>query len=377
MAISTIRVAPGDLITADLMNQILDRLAALEASTGGGAAGELKINFPFPGAVLRMGDELHIIGQGFGVPATNTVSIDATPQTLKPGGSDGELILDIKNVQGVGLGKTVTLLVSNTRGSASTQFNLLPFEQTIPTGSLTVFMSKPPPDANIIGRPAPYPFTFSIKAFSSLAEDYDVKVTIDQPSWAATPDAPVINFPKSDPPNGTTKDVVVNVNVPPGAPPATVGHLSVAVVSKKNPAELKNIGNTTITVGAAPQPGQDKVVATFTNTVEGNATINGDTVEIKKDGQEVNLIFKAFVKQNGKYNITALLDNATGWTTKPVASFTANNASSNNPSQNDLDVSLKTSAGSAAQATNLQVKVTLETDATIFGQVTQKISPKP
>jgi hypothetical protein len=377
------RVNPGDLITADFMNDILERIEKLEdAAVVTPGDGPMAITFPFPSAQLHLGDQLHIIGRGFGVPSSNTVSIDGATQTVEAGGSDTELVLNIKNVQNLGSGKTVTLLVSNTKGTASTQFTLLPFEQTLPTGSLTPFMSKPPADAKIVGRAQPYQFIFTIKAITSLPEDYLVETTVDKAGWTATPvdsnDKALtqVPIPKSDPPSGSLTEVRVNVVVPLNTPNDTVGRVTFKATSKKNP-DLSNSGFTDVKVNNPPPVAQDKVVVTFTKTLEGNASIAGDVVEIKKGGGDVTLFCKAFIKQNGNYVVTASFDNATGWTQKPVANFNAQGATAETPSQNDVDVTIAAPANGNAVETNLNVKVALQSDPNnIFGQIPIKIRPK-
>ena len=65
------RVKPGDLITSDFMNTILDRLEKLEANIGKATSKEMVITFPTPAAQMHMQDTLHITGKGFGVPAAD------------------------------------------------------------------------------------------------------------------------------------------------------------------------------------------------------------------------------------------------------------------------------------------------------------------
>jgi hypothetical protein len=306
------------------------------------------------------------------------VSIDGVDQDIT-GGSDTELVIGISNVQGVGDGKTVTLLVSNpNKGSASTQFLLLPFQPTVPTGNLSIAMTKPPVDIVIVGRVNPYLFTFTVTAISSLDEDFELKAAIDQLGWSATPvdagNKPLaqIGFPKSDSP-GTKKEVVVSVVVPTGAPDKTVGNLTLTVTSKKNPKDFHNFGGTQITVNAPPQPAQDKVVVTFKKVIGGSVNPNDNAIEIPKNTQ-ATLSFNARVKQTGNHTASATLDKPTGWTLPQPAGFNAQAGSEQAPSDNPLKVSI-TPGGTAAEA-KLSVKVSLDSDpGKVFGQVLVTVRP--
>lgn len=387
MAQQPVRVNPGDLITAEFMNLILERLDILEEQVANVVINEdLVINFPFPEAQLHLGDTLTITGKGFGVPSSNTVSIDGQVQTILPGGSSSKLMVKIQNIQIIGDSKVVTLIVSNpTNGDDSTQFILLPFVPDLPTAALTVFMSQPPPEPKIIGRPTPYLFIFKVDAISNMEEEYDLIASVVGQSWTATPvtaqdnPLPKITIPKSDPPNGTTRDVRVNLIIPAGTPDNAVGTLKLEVVSKKNPTnQAKGSGTTLITTNAAPPVGMDKVVASFRNQVLGNATLKNDgVVEIVKNNLAGILGFKAVVKQKGAHTVTVSFASGNGWTSTPVGGFTAPEGTTEGHTHEHIfNVSIKATTGGPAVETDLIVKVALASDPNnIFGEAKQKVRP--
>ena len=84
---------PGDLITADLINQVLRDLADLdlrvaqsEAGAVGTAPGQVVIFEPGIGASMKVGDHLQIVGLNFGFSAAqHRVTFDELPVSgLRP-----------------------------------------------------------------------------------------------------------------------------------------------------------------------------------------------------------------------------------------------------------------------------------------------------
>src|SRR5262245_40805080 len=116
------KVQPGDLITADFMNLMVDVCADLQQRVDqlekpSGATAGLRIDSLFPSGVRSIGDPIHIIGHGFDAPAGTVVTIDSVGVPVTAGADrDRELVVTIPNVQGVtAAGKNVTLLVTNAR----------------------------------------------------------------------------------------------------------------------------------------------------------------------------------------------------------------------------------------------------------------------
>src|SRR5262245_30005126 len=140
------KVNPGDIVTSEFMNAIIDacedlqqRVIALEAPTA-----TTKITSILPSGTKRPGDPIHIIGHGFDV-AGNVVTIDGIGVAPTFGADhDRELIVSIPAIQGVtGAGKTVMVLVSNSNGTDMTNMEVFPAVASIPHGQLFVTMTDP------------------------------------------------------------------------------------------------------------------------------------------------------------------------------------------------------------------------------------------
>jgi len=110
-------VKPGDLITADFFNSLLDRLEALEAQ--GGPAGMLTITALEPATgPYRVGTQLIVRGTNFDFSVGGQrVFVGGQPITasaFKAGSSDTQLVFDMPNLSGVPeAGKEVELLMRN------------------------------------------------------------------------------------------------------------------------------------------------------------------------------------------------------------------------------------------------------------------------
>ncbi len=380
------RVKPGDLITANLMNRILNELDSLETRTtaleggGGGGSGAPIINAPPPPASVRMGDELRIIGKNFGLPAQNVVTMDgATVTQFKAGSNDGLLIFDVPAVQGVPQqGKTVTLTLSNAKGFASTTILLLPFQPTIPTGSLVVSMSQAPADPALLAGQS-YIFVFTIQAITTMAETYTLTPSIDQAGWQAlavdnmgNPLSPAeIQIPQGPPPVGVSVTARVRVSIPVGATAGTSAQLRLTVTSKQNPLNLtRTSANVPITVGSAPPPVQDKIIVTLLGTMGG--TESGGAVVVPQNDTLIAVNFKVTIKDPGIYTIALpTIQNNLGnlWRTQLMGSQTINSTTPNATPTVQIGVAAK----SGAAPTNLVVRVSSAADPTIFGEIQQPI----
>ncbi|MDA8018119.1 MAG: hypothetical protein MPN21_11795 [Thermoanaerobaculia bacterium] len=134
-------VRPGDVISSDLFNQILDRLAVLEAAMGPGGGG------PSPGAIVidhfesaagvtisqvAVGGVLAIVGSGFPFPPTGqSVSIGNSQfvplNAFRPTSTSGRLEFEVPDLGGLPEGGS-NLFVRVHRGTVVAQrlFRFLP-----------------------------------------------------------------------------------------------------------------------------------------------------------------------------------------------------------------------------------------------------------
>ena len=170
-------VKPGDLITADFMNQILLHLANLETrvsdlETGISTLRIFRIDGPQP---IRVGSRVTVAGENFSVPGSrNSVSVNAKPATpIDNASTDKKLVFDMPD-PGIGnTGRSVMLNVMNADGqSALLQFQLEP-ALIIPIGSLAVKYVTPPAGSKITSGN----YDFGFKLIADVDQDSQVQLS--------------------------------------------------------------------------------------------------------------------------------------------------------------------------------------------------------
>jgi hypothetical protein len=270
------KVLSGDLITSDFMNQLVDVCADLQLRVSqlekpAVAPAGVRIDALLPSGIRRMGDELHIIGSGFDVPAGNIVSIDGIGVTPRSGADrDRELIVNIPNLQGVtSSGRNVTVQVSNVKGTDLADFLVYPAVATVPQGQVFVNYSAAPAVAGIISGQS-YTLIYTVQAITDLDEDYDIAATVSS-GWAAImvdgADQPVaksqIRLRSLPAPAGDTAVVRIRVTVPGGLADHSAGSMLVTATSRLNPNHVNgHSGGERIAVAEAP-PSPFPIAITF------------------------------------------------------------------------------------------------------------------
>jgi hypothetical protein len=154
-------VRPGEVITSDLMNRIIDKLAELDEriSGGGGATTPDVITGFNPALQQAVGAPLTIFGNFDASLAANTVMIDSTaipPTDLLSGSRADRLIFNIPKTIVVASGgfRDVTVSVrTTTKGTGRRPFRLTPFvPSTVPEPRIDVVKNldnEHAPDNNI------------------------------------------------------------------------------------------------------------------------------------------------------------------------------------------------------------------------------------
>ena len=134
MAISYTEVRPGEIISSDLINYILDELQDLEErvaalETGGTPAEQVQITGFNPSNQVEAGQVLSILGTNFAFPPSgNTVTIDSTSVTsFRPDSTSSELkfVVPTSLVVPTG-GKNFKITVTNSKGSDEKLYRILP-----------------------------------------------------------------------------------------------------------------------------------------------------------------------------------------------------------------------------------------------------------
>lgn len=386
------KVKPGDLITSALFNDLIDyleaqdqRLKVLEASIA-----TVAILDVLPAGLIRMGSEMRVLGRGFGTASLNTVLVDTVMITgFKAGSSDSQLIFDLPAIPNVpSTGRFVSLAVSNARGFASTTVQVGPAVPTVPEGSIQLTLSQTPTGSITAG--ATYDFFYTLKVISNLDETFKLVPTLQPPTgstvtgWAATvTDTTAARTPlpngeiamaRGEPPNGTTKQVVVRATLPVGATGAP--KLRLLMTSKLNSQLSGSSGDFGFTIGSTSQTPTIPLARTL---VSPDSARNPATDEVQSTaGATVTLRFAATIEVAGTYRVTLSLtgDSTNQWGAALVSIATTGPLVGQfdmaGPGTTNLYVTLKPGT-SAPAAADLVVNVASTSDGSKFGQVSQKL----
>ncbi|MBX3628685.1 MAG: hypothetical protein KF908_02005 [Nitrosomonas sp.] len=260
-------VRPGDLITVELMNQILNDLADLNLRVaqleGGVSTGLAPIIDQIIPAVQRVGGTLAVIGRNFNTPPErNTVEIAGFPIERFQSSPDGELVFGIPRIDIIGEKLDTKVSVQTERGSASKTITLLPRLIT-PEGFVSFTEDPANSSLPVITSPGTYDIGFMVNSQTSVDESYvitagyiDVAGSFTAQQWkdattlkTATGDT-IAETPLKLPAFSPVK-IVVRIVLPAGATAnTTVAKLSLRAKSVNNDAGLsKNSDPLIITVG--------------------------------------------------------------------------------------------------------------------------------
>ena len=375
-------VRPGELITADLMNQVLAQIASLdlrvtnlETNVGEGS-GKLTIIGVTPNPV-DMGSLLTIIGSNFGTdPKLNVITIGgAHVQSQNIAGGPGYLAFKVRPIQGVpsgATGKQVTLTVSNPNtGFASTKVTVRQAQPTIPSGTMRVHMTKPPnvpqTDAGSV-----YVYEFTVNVITNMDETYLLEPMISELGWSArivdagdTPIVPEeIMIPKGDPPNGRDVKVNVEVAIPGDAANELVAGLRLRVTAKHNEYLTNMSTQVPIVVNGDTTP-EYPIKVSFLGT-DGHVEPDG-AVRVPTDGSEEAIDFEAIFPEAGRYQVLdpRMEDDLENyWNSRLRSSATIDVTSAG---QRVSPVTISISAQAGAPETNVLLEIQKKGDSTVNG----------
>lgn len=189
MSINIDHVQRGELITALLINEIIDDLVALDVRVtaleqAGSSLGNVVINNTYPDPV-RAESDLTILGANFGfsVGATRVRFNGVAPSTLRTGSSDTALICPVPDLPGlIESGTPVELTVANARSVASTSITVQPVLQQ-QAGDANIVFAGVSPDPTVPGQNADFAFTLHSDAL--LTAKMTITVTLTTPAGAA------------------------------------------------------------------------------------------------------------------------------------------------------------------------------------------------
>ncbi len=345
-------VRPGDLITADLMNQMLADIADLQTrvlTLEGGlgtAAGQVIITRPLPGEQFKVGGDMTVQGQNFGFSnGTMVLQLDGVRVTaFKPGSNDQSVAFTVPEMTPPVLpgGRAVLLTVANDRSSAIRQIQLNSAQDL--TGSIDVVFTGVDPATVPVGSKPQFKFTLHSRA------NYDAQYTIQ----------PVVSG-VTDPTTWNSGLLVLGgtlVKVPAGGDVPIVVQLTLPAVADQTPFTLAvgatsgpvmgTTGPIRVVVGTGPQlPDPNTTLSYDAGTTlfdpAGSGSViqapDEDTVQVKA-GALAQIGMVAEFKALGSYapSISAVNEGTTktsNWSLKlhpqDPTSYTITQAMLNNP----------------------------------------------
>ena len=311
------RMKPGDLITAQFVNQILTEVEHLQeqidALTGGQVGGPV-ITALVPGGDVPAGSPLQILGRNFATPAyLNAISLDNIALTGFLEGS-GETVLKIGLPPGLpGLPKTMTLEVKTAKGSAHASVHVVPGVPTV--GGKPVIRNVTTGQPTIQAGQT-YTLSFQVDGQQlltaeqfTLAPSYGTVAPPDSgPQWIAG--AKVQGSAQITLAPGEVKTIQVLATVPAGG---TSGDLSLRVTSAHNSPGSDGQSLPLSLVVGQPAPNNDLGVGmvigeTGVNTRK--ASIDGEPGLQVRYGAGPLIRIDATFKDAGTYLFTVAVPNA-------------------------------------------------------------------
>lgn len=182
MALNLTRVKPGELIKADLMNQIMDALDALDAKIGATSTGVL-ISQLIPSDQIQVLQDLRIVGSNFQYSiGAQKVFFDNVPAvTYRLGSTDSLLIVQVPDLGAMpSEGRKVTVSVSNLTSSDSRQITVIPIPNPV-SGPVKVDAGDPIP--NPVAQNAIADFPYTLTSGANLPATVTISATLAGVDW--------------------------------------------------------------------------------------------------------------------------------------------------------------------------------------------------
>ena len=247
------KVLPGDIISADLINRIIgvinDHDALLSSSTPGGGLDITSLQPP----VVRMGEELKVLGSGLSPSGLKRVAIEGNDIPLGTLVSPTANLLSfiVPPILGIpDLGKNVTLTIETLGGASdSAVFFLLPGIATNLEATFNITRTTVSP-GGALAASTTYDFTFAVEAFTSRDETWllQPQLLAPSPGWSVVvkSGATEVFIPKSQPAPSTTPVVLAVTTGVAGGAGVTLGLRSknFVGVSGSSPPDAVSIGAT-------------------------------------------------------------------------------------------------------------------------------------
>jgi hypothetical protein len=185
----TSEVRAGDLITAELMNQILADVANLQArlmllEEGIPSQSSPQIVLVNPNNGVMIGSQLQVSGFNLAPDQLTSVRMGGRPVTVFSTASHSKLLaFDVPPILGIPPeGAEVNLVITNAFGSDDIMVEVLRSQATELSVDITMLYTNIPTET--LEPNTEYTFTVSISALTSMASQYILIPNIDNPDWS-------------------------------------------------------------------------------------------------------------------------------------------------------------------------------------------------
>jgi hypothetical protein len=239
----TQHVNAGDLITAELINQVLGDISDLQLrvtqlESGGASTPGLLLFRPVDGAQFKVGEDMVLEGRNLGfVNGSAAVSVDGIPANeFRPGSNDEKITVKVPGVPvSTAEGRDVLLVVSNGTTSAIRTIRVRPAQDL--AGAIDVTWVNVTPNPIVPGGIATFEFVLHSRA--NLDASWALSPVISQVANAQTWNDAVrvlirgVHVPSRLIPvrAGGEESVEVQINPVPNVNPRTTFSLSVSAVA--------------------------------------------------------------------------------------------------------------------------------------------------
>ncbi|HET7400633.1 MAG TPA: hypothetical protein VFJ62_02600 [Usitatibacter sp.] len=332
MTAITTKVNPGDVISSDLLNSIIDLLNehdALISAGSGGASNAAVITGFIPDPPFQAGQDIQILGANFGFSSGSTVlRFDATQiNAFKLGSNDTSLLVQVPFLQGLGTGKDVLLSLSNGANTTFRTVRVEPMQQP-QQGNVDVLWSDaivPNPNPNPVLNGQAVTLAYVLKSRALLPATFTIAVQCSNATMqgAATvldaAQAPLPSKQISLAPNEQKGFFIRFPNVP------VPNNSSFTITVSATATGVAGSDTRSFTVNAAVTPPDPTIGLTFNalSSVDPNTgnpdptasyTVGDNTIHLKQGMiGRVNLL--ATFTQIGTYDVSvATLSPTTNWT---------------------------------------------------------------
>ncbi|GAA0331805.1 hypothetical protein GCM10009087_47480 [Sphingomonas oligophenolica] len=329
-------VAPGDLITAELFNQVrsdindlVRRVTLLESASN--TTPKLPIIHQIVPQIVHSGDQLMVLGENLNPELLNRIQVNDTPVAiadLLTGSGPTQLIFAAPGIIGLPPAGTVVILtISNAAGSAQATYTQLPgISSNI---SVNVgFVPKSFTPNQSLAPTTDYAFTYELQIHSSQDETFQLVPHIEG-GWTATvKDTDQIPATAASAVNGLTVQKVITVHTP--ANGGGAGNLVLELKGTKFPGFTQSSQPLPLALGTKPVLPSDQIQFINTDVLGPHAWAN-NVIKIfsgaptMQNGATATVNISTMFAATGSYTIDSLtVAPGTDWqiSSSPQSPFT-------------------------------------------------------